>query len=200
MKKIFLNQIFVIYTRYLIGGAFVFASLIKLKGHRFTLESGENNPIDSAWHFFETMYQSGIYWQFIGLAQLIAGFLLMTQRHAKLGAIINFPIIANIFVITISYDFRGTPVITGLMLLANLMLLIWDWDTLKVIFNYAPSIEDKSRIEKDVVWEIVGLALFSFTFLYRVFVFKYDLIFWLGVCLLIGSIGLFLGFKRRARY
>jgi len=31
-------QLLVIYTRYLIGGAFVFASLIKLKGKRFTRE------------------------------------------------------------------------------------------------------------------------------------------------------------------
>lgn len=55
-------QIFIIYTRYLIGGAFVFASLIKIKGNRFTSDSGAANPIDSAWHFFETLYESGLYW------------------------------------------------------------------------------------------------------------------------------------------
>ncbi len=116
-------QIFIIYTRYLIGGAFVFASLIKIKGTRFTTESGEFNPINSAWHFFETMYQSGLYWRFIGVGQLIAGFLLMTQRYAKLGALVNLPIILNIFIITLSYYFAFTPVITGLMLLANLALI-----------------------------------------------------------------------------
>jgi len=32
IKERVLPQIFIIYTRYLIGGAFVFASLIKIKG------------------------------------------------------------------------------------------------------------------------------------------------------------------------
>ena len=36
LKQSLLLQLFIIYTRYLIGGAFVFASLIKIKGHRFT--------------------------------------------------------------------------------------------------------------------------------------------------------------------
>lgn len=123
-KQRLFHQLFIIYTRYLIGGAFVFASLIKIKGTRFTSESGESNPIDSAWHFFETLYQSGLYWQFIGISQLIAGFVLMTQRYSKLGAILNFPIILNIFVVTLSYYFAYTPVITGPILLANFLLII----------------------------------------------------------------------------
>ncbi len=85
IKESKLLQIIVIYLRYLIGGTFVFASIIKIKGNRFTAISGEDMPIYSAWHFFETLYQSGIYWQFIGITQLIAGFLLMTQRYSKLG-------------------------------------------------------------------------------------------------------------------
>lgn len=82
IKRKILPQIIIIYTRYLIGGTFVFASLIKIKGTRFTSVSGESNPINSAWHFFETMYQSGLYWKFIGVCQLLAGFLLMTQRFS----------------------------------------------------------------------------------------------------------------------
>jgi hypothetical protein len=111
----------VIYSRYLLGGSFVFASLIKLKGQRFTTDSGAAEPINSSLHYFETMYQSGLYWKFIGLGQLLAGFLLMTQRYSKLGALINFPIIANIFVITLSYYFAFTPIIVGLMLLATVV-------------------------------------------------------------------------------
>ena len=36
LKNSLLLQLGVIYTRYLVGGAFVFASLIKIKGQRFT--------------------------------------------------------------------------------------------------------------------------------------------------------------------
>lgn len=86
-QKIWL-QIAIIYTRYLIGGAFVFASLIKIKGERFTNVKGAGSPFHSPEHFFETLYQSGVYWQFLGLMQLLAGLLLMTQRYALLGALL----------------------------------------------------------------------------------------------------------------
>ncbi|MEL6822498.1 MAG: hypothetical protein AAFP70_12100 [Calditrichota bacterium] len=182
LRKNRLAQLFVIYTRYLIGGAFVFASIIKIKGERFTTVSGADSPIDSAWHFFETMYASGLYWQFIGLGQLIAAFFLMTQRYARLGALLFLPIIGNIFVITLSYDFRGTPIITGLMLLANVMLVIWEWDELKVIFNLEPKQIISSNFETHRVWEVTGLAMFLFTVGYRVLFNAYNIFFWGGVC------------------
>lgn len=78
-NKIWL-QIFIIYTRYLIGGAFVYSSIVKIQGLRFTSVDGSGYPINSPFHFFETMYQTGMYWQFLGWGQLIAGLLLMTQR------------------------------------------------------------------------------------------------------------------------
>ena len=198
-EKVWL-QIFIIYTRYLIGGAFVFASLIKIKGNRFTGESGELNPINSAWHFFETMYQSGLYLKFIGISQLIAGLLLMTQKYSKLGALLNLPIILNIFIITLSYYFAYTHVITGLMLLANLMLIIWEWGEIKVLFNLEPNINKSIRLEKDILWQIIGLIIFSFTFIYRISVEKYNIGFWLVTCFLIGFLVLIIGlYKERKR-
>lgn len=200
IKEKILPQIFIIYTRYLIGGAFVFASLIKIKGLRFTSESGALNPINSAWHFFETMYQSGLYWKFIGIAQLIAGFLLMTQKFSKLGALLNLPIIVNIFIITLSYYFAFTPVITGLMLLANLILIIWEWNEIKILFNLNPNFDSTVRLEKDVLWQIVGFILFLFTFVYRILVDKYNLGFWMITCFFVGFLGLMIGlFRERKR-
>lgn len=193
-------QIFIIYTRFLIGGVFVFASVIKIKGNRFTGASGINNPIDSAWHFFETMYQSGLYWKFIGLGQLLAGFLLMTQRYARLGAVINFPIILNIFVITISYYFAFTPVITGLILVVNVFLILWDWDILRVLINLPQKKTNQFRLENDIAWQFVGLILFAFTFLYRLFVDLYDVLFWVVICVVIGIFGLIIGLKRKTIY
>lgn len=65
----------------------------------------------------------------------------MTQRYAKLGALMFLPIIANIFVITVSYNFTGTYYITGLMLLANILLVLWDWDELKILINLTPVLQ-----------------------------------------------------------
>lgn len=184
-----------IYTRYLLGGAFVFASLIKLKGQRFTTLSGANEPINTAFHYFETMYQSGIYWQFIGLGQLVAGVLLMTQRYAKLGALVYFPIITNIFVVTISYEFSGTPIITGGMLLANIVLLLWEWGELKIFFNLPYQQPINSKITRHKIWEITGVALFIFTFVYRLLVDQYDALMWAAVCFIIEVIGLIMGIR-----
>jgi len=188
-----LAQLFVIYTRYLIGAAFVFAAIVKIKGGRFTTIDGINEPINSAWHMFETLYQSGLWWKFLGLGQLIAGFLLMTQRYAKLGALLFLPIISNVFVITISYDFRGTPIITGLMLLANIMLVLWDWDEVKILLNKIPVIEPKNRFENMRIWEVTGLVLFLFTVVYRLAVINYNIFLWVVICFVIGFAGLVSG-------
>jgi uncharacterized membrane protein YphA (DoxX/SURF4 family) len=111
-------------TRVLLAIGFTPSGLTKVLGNRFTLISPET-PIG---YFFEALYQSGFYWRFIGVAQLTAAVLLLIPRTAVLGAVVYFPIILNIFLITVSLHFKGTPFITGLMLLANLYLLFWDYD------------------------------------------------------------------------
>ena len=115
-------QLLVIFSRYGLGAAFVFASIIKIKGKRFTSESQEDAAFGTFGNFFESMFQTGLYWEFLGWVQLIAGFLLMTQHFSKLGAVINLGIILNVFVITISMDFGFTPVITFTM-----MMTIWPY-------------------------------------------------------------------------
>jgi hypothetical protein len=90
-------QLAVVYTPYLLGGAFVFASLVKIKGHRFTLPPAASASLHSPERLFETLYQSALYWQFLGCAQLVAGLLLLMQRYALPGALLFLPIIANVY-------------------------------------------------------------------------------------------------------
>lgn len=200
LKQKILPQLFIIYTRYLIGGAFVFAAIVKIKGQRFTTYDGTDTPLNSPFHLLETLYQSGLYWKFLGVGQVVAGFLLMTQRYAKLGALIFIPIISNIFVITVSYGFTGTPYITGLMLIANILLVLWDWDEIKILFNLTPVMENKNTWMNDKVWEITGLVLFLFDAGYRFFTTGYNIFLWFGICVLIGLTGLIIGLKRRRIY
>lgn len=188
-QKIWL-QIAVIYTRYLIGGAFVFASLIKIKGQRFTNIPGAGSPFHSPEHLFETLYQSGLYWQFLGIMQLIAGMLLMTQRYALLGALLFLPIIANVFVITISYEFGYTDVITGAILLATVGLLVWDWNRLRIVFNQPVIILPTATFFERKLWEVVGLVLFLYTAVYRALTDHYNILLWFGVCVVVGVLGL----------
>jgi uncharacterized membrane protein YphA (DoxX/SURF4 family) len=123
---------FAVMNRILLAIGFTPSGLVKLLGHRFTL-LGLDNPVG---FFFEAMYRTGFYWNFLGLAQLTAALLLLIPRTSTLGAVIYFPIILNIFLITVSMHFQGTWVITGLMLLANLYLLCWDYPRLKGILGY----------------------------------------------------------------
>lgn len=183
--------LFTIYLRYLLGGAFVFASIVKIKGERFTTADGSAAPVHSWLHFFETMFQSGVYWQFIGLAQLISGFFLMTQRFAVLGAILYFPIILNIFVITISYSFGNTSIITGLMLLGALYLLIWDYKAFLPLFSLREKITvEMNSLEKNSFWLVLGLVLFFTTLFYKLY--TYNIIGWFLTCLGEGLIGFIL--------
>lgn len=112
----------VIWTRYLIGFAFIPSGLKKVAGLRFT-SMPVSNPVG---FFFEALYQSGIYWNFLGWTQVIAAFLLMTQRFATLGNVIFFSLVSNVFLITFSMQFKGTVYITALMLFASFCLLLWD--------------------------------------------------------------------------
>lgn len=166
LKQQLFLQVFTVYLRYLIGSAFIIAAfgMGKMNGNSNLLQS-MNSPINQLQpiqQFFRVMSDSGLYWQFIGWSQIIAGACLMTQRLARLGALIFFGLILNIFIITLSYNFSGTPVITGLMLLAALYLLIWDLPSfmpiIKNSFNYSPV---KLTLADHSFWMILGWVMVS---------------------------------------
>lgn len=122
-------------TRGLLALSFMPSGMVKLMGHRFT-----TMPLSSpVGFFFEAMYRTGFYWNFLGLAQVAASVLLIFPKTATLGAVVFFPIILNIFLITLSVGFAGTTYITGTMLLAGLYLLCWDYPRLKGIVFPQPA-------------------------------------------------------------
>lgn len=154
-------QIFTILVRYLLGAAFVWASILKIKGIRFAPEPGENIPIDSLSHFLEALYSFGFYWHFIGWGQLIAGFLLMSQAFSTLGAVVYFPIMLNVFIITIYFQSPEILTITSLMLLANIYLLFWDWNRLKfiVLDNPGGYVDQATQFSRQKIWAYIGVLL-----------------------------------------
>ena len=115
-------------SRILLAAGFIPTGLVKLLGHRFTTTVDLSDPISA---FFEAMYQTGAWWRFLGWAQLLAGVCLLVPQFTTLGAVLFFPILVNILVITIALHFTGTPVVVGLMLLADVFLLCWDYDRIK---------------------------------------------------------------------
>lgn len=162
LKQNIILQLFTIFLRYVLGASFVFASIFKIQGIRFTPESAINTPIGSNEHFFETMYQTPHYWNFIGWGQLTVGFLLMSQVFSTAGAVAFFPIILNIFIITISWNSTNILIITSLMVVGNIYLLLWDWNKLKFIALPNPQkyVDENNEFSKHKIWTYLGVLFF----------------------------------------
>ena len=122
-------QLFTAFTRILLAIGFIPPSYKKIIHQPFTMLP-DSNPVG---HYFNALYQTGFYYEFIGWGQMIAAVLLLFPRTAHLGALMFLPIIANIAVLTASVGFKGTWLITILMTLAAAWLVAWDYDRLKPI-------------------------------------------------------------------
>ena len=153
---------FTLFTRILLAAGFIPTGMVKLLGQRFTTLP-DTTPIGA---FFESMYQTGLFWNFIGAVQVVAGVLLLIPRHAHLGALLFLPVIASINVINVALGFGLTTVITALMLLAALYLCCWDYDRFRSLFTTRP-FEPRHRIPTLTLdrWERLGFFVFSMALL-----------------------------------
>lgn len=143
-----------IISRVLLALAFIPTGMVKLLGQRFTVLP-VTTPVGA---FFEAMYQTGFYWNFLGLGQVAAGVLLLIPATTTVGAVCFFPVVLNITVVTWSIGFKGTTYITSLMLLASLFLLCWDWDRLRSIV-VPPAGRDADRVAPPSSLERAGYML-----------------------------------------
>src|SRR5262249_11240086 len=125
---------FAVFCRVALALGFIPSGIMKVTGERFTALPS-NHPLG---HYFDALHLTGFYYTFIGVSQLTAALLLLIPRTALLGAILYFPIIFNICVLTYATRFEGTRIAT-LMLLANLYLLWWDYARWKSILPLVAS-------------------------------------------------------------
>ncbi|MBO9201039.1 MULTISPECIES: hypothetical protein [Niastella] len=123
---------FAIFCRVMLALGFIPSGIVKVMGERFASGLSVNHPLG---HYLEALHSTGYYYTFIGITQLIIAVLLLIPRTALLGALMYFPIILNICVLTYAVRFEGTRIVT-LMTLANLYLLCWDYDRIKYILPF----------------------------------------------------------------
>lgn len=135
---------FAVFCRIALAASFIPAGLVKVMGERFAAGLPSNNPLG---HYFDALHQTGYYYTFIGIAQIIIAILLLIPRTSLLGALMYFPIIVNICVLTYATRFEGTRLVT-MMVLASLFLLIWDFDRLKHILPFKQPKTDPYVIKK----------------------------------------------------
>ena len=86
------------------------------------------------------------------------------------GVLLFLPILLNVVMITIAIEFKGTPMITVAMLLANLWLLAWDWPRWRAVFitgTSRPVVRGWSRPER-AGWLLGAASVAAFlTMVYR---------------------------------
>ena len=152
---------FTVFCRIALALGFVPSGLVKLAGERFTALPG-NHPLG---HYFDALHQTGFYYTSIGIGQLLAALLLLIPRTALLGALLYFPIILNICILTYATRFEGTR-ITTFMVLGSLWLLVWHYDRLKYLLQSGPlenAVEKKSANSK-VPWLFFGGVILTLAF------------------------------------
>ncbi|MDF9799384.1 putative membrane protein YphA (DoxX/SURF4 family) [Catalinimonas alkaloidigena] len=121
---------FSVFNRIVLAAGFIPAGITKVIGERFASGLSVVHPMG---HYLEALHFTAYYYTFIGIAQIAAGILLLIPRSVTLGALIYFPIILNICILSFAVRFDGSLLTAPLMVLANLYLLAWNYDKLKFI-------------------------------------------------------------------
>lgn len=166
---------FAVFCRIALALSFIPSGLVKIMGERFAAGLPHNNPLG---HYFDALQQTGYYYTFIGVVQLIIAILLLVPRTALLGALMYFPIIVNICVLTYATRFAGTRIVT-IMLLASLFLLIWDYDRLKYILPFKqakptlPTVKKPLGIRLRIIFlagfiSLLAIIIFGTFYLYEI--------------------------------
>ena len=187
-------QLFTAFTRILLAAGFIPPSIPKILHKPFTVLP-DSNPVG---HYFNALYQTGFYYEFIGWSQLTASILLLFPRTAHIGALMFLPIIVNVAVLTSSVGFVGTWLITLLMALAATWLVAWEYDRLKPIifhdrgeraaggklqFLAIPLFFAAGGVAMAFLWKLIRLGNFSDYFRVGVFLTILGFVFGLVVAL-----------------
>lgn len=128
-----LRRLYVVGARLLLGALMLGGGLYKLSENHIPGLMGP--PVN---HAFLAKYGLVIFGQFIGVAQLIIGLLLLTGRFALLGAVLLVPMWLNIIFLTWSQHWVGTPYLVTGFLVLTLGLLLHDYPRLKWLL-YPPA-------------------------------------------------------------
>ena len=113
---------FVVQLRIVLGFAFLPSGLKKVLGQPFTDPANASTFHD----FLHAFHATGLLYGFVGVVQLSAAFLLMTQYLGALGAMVFFPVCAGILMLCLGTGAIPTALVVAAMTDATLFLLLWD--------------------------------------------------------------------------
>jgi hypothetical protein len=132
-------------------------------------------------------YGLGLFGQFIALSEAAIGLLLLSRRLATLGAIMLVPMLSSILVVTISLEWRGTPLVNSFFLLLNAALLAHDYSKWRGILGFHVETDLGSANAArshglDLIWWAVLATILASPFLVRG---GFGLLYLLAVCIFV---------------
>lgn len=139
--------------RFLLSMGFIPTGLVKLFGLPFS-NLGNTNPVGL---FFDMLLSTGVYWQFLGGMQVLAGILVMFSRTLAVGSIIFTGIMINILFITIGVGFGNTAYLAFMMVLGCFWLSFWEWEKIRVLFFDISSTELNMAISETKSLRLTGI-------------------------------------------
>jgi uncharacterized membrane protein YphA (DoxX/SURF4 family) len=116
-------HLFAAQLRIFIGFALLPSGLKKVLGEPFT-DPGLSGPFHD---FLDAFLGTGFFYSWVGVMQLVASILLLTQRLALVGALMALPIFSVILVFCWSTAVYPTASVVTLIFLGVLGLVLWDY-------------------------------------------------------------------------
>lgn len=104
----------------------------------------------------------------LGVLELLPAILLLFRKTRLLGAILLLPVVLNVFLINIALDlWEDTQLISGLLLLLNLLILSLNFPVLKDFFvkTISASYAKKPKVKIELAVNILLLGVVSYLFL-----------------------------------
>lgn len=146
-----------------LSAAFIISGMVKIVGERFADGLSAKHPMGA---YLEALHHTGYYYTFIGLAQVVAALLLLIPRTVVLGALLYLPIVVNIWVLTLAVRFEGSFITAPLMVVANLYVLVWNYNRIRHIMPFSPQPETGSessheKTDRTFPFRFFGGALLS---------------------------------------
>jgi hypothetical protein len=155
-------HLFAANLRIFIGFAMLPAGLKKVLGEPFT-DPGNTGPFHDFLHAF---HDTGAFYPFVGLTQVLIALLLMTQRFALVGAMLLLPVLTTILVFCWSTAVYPTASVVTMMWLGNVGLFLWDIERWRgVIGEGGATATSASTSEDDRLivrhWALAGFLVFA---------------------------------------
>ena len=133
VRRNFWHALFYLFCRCTLALGFIVAGYVKIIGERFASGLSIKHPMGA---YLEALHHTSFYYPFIGIIQIAAGILLLIPRTVVLGGLLYFPIILNIWVLSWAVRFEGSLFTSTLMVLANLYILLYNYERLKFILPF----------------------------------------------------------------